>query len=89
MLVLIGMDFMRDPIPMNRKAVPILKPPQGSPAKRVLGYWTRLRIKMKILLDANISWKLINVLKPIFGECAHVDLMGLNVPADDIVKERK
>jgi predicted nuclease of predicted toxin-antitoxin system len=39
---------------------------------------------MKILLDANISWKLVNILKPIFGECAHVDLIGLNVPADDI-----
>ena len=39
---------------------------------------------MKILLDANISWKLVNKLKPIFGECAHVDLIGLNVPADDI-----
>jgi len=39
---------------------------------------------MKILLDANISWKLINTLKPIFGECAHVDLIGLNVPAVDI-----
>jgi len=39
---------------------------------------------MKILLDANISWKLVNKLKPIFGECAHVDLIGLDVPADDI-----
>ena len=39
---------------------------------------------MKILLDANISWKLVNTLKPIFGECAHVDLIGLNVPAVDI-----
>ena len=39
---------------------------------------------MKILLDANISWKLVSVLKPIFGECAHVDLVGLNVPAKDI-----
>jgi len=39
---------------------------------------------MKILLDANISWKLVNKLKPIFGECAHVDLIGLNVPATDI-----
>ena len=38
---------------------------------------------MKILLDANISWKLVNRLKPIFGECAHVDLIGLNVPAED------
>ena len=39
---------------------------------------------MKILLDANISWKLVNALKPIFGGCAHVDLIGLNVPAVDI-----
>ena len=39
---------------------------------------------MKILLDANISWKLVNKLKPIFGECAHVDSIGLNVPAGDI-----
>ena len=39
---------------------------------------------MKILLDANISWKLVDKLEAIYGECAHVDLVGLNVPADDI-----
>ena len=39
---------------------------------------------MKLLLDANISWKLVNGLKPIFGECSHVDLIGINVPAEDI-----
>jgi predicted nuclease of predicted toxin-antitoxin system len=39
---------------------------------------------MKLLLDANISWKLINMLKPVFGECAHVDLIGIAVPAEDI-----
>ena len=39
---------------------------------------------MKILLDANISWKLVNKLQPIFGECAHVDLIGLKVPAVDV-----
>ena len=39
---------------------------------------------MKILLDANISWKLISKLKSIFGECAHVDLIGLDVPVEDI-----
>jgi len=39
---------------------------------------------MKILLDANISWKLVNKLKPVFGECAHVDLVVLKVPAGDI-----
>jgi len=38
---------------------------------------------MKILLDANISWKLVNSLKTIFGDCAHVDFIGLNVPAED------
>jgi predicted nuclease of predicted toxin-antitoxin system len=39
---------------------------------------------MKLLLDANISWKLTNVLKPVFGECSHVDLIGTTVPAEDI-----
>ena len=39
---------------------------------------------MKLLLDANISWKLINILTPIFGECTHVDLINLAVPAKDL-----
>jgi predicted nuclease of predicted toxin-antitoxin system len=39
---------------------------------------------MKILLDANISWKLVNSLTPIFGECNHVDLIGLKIPTEDI-----
>jgi predicted nuclease of predicted toxin-antitoxin system len=38
---------------------------------------------MKILLDANISWKLVNILKTAFDDCAHVDLIGLGTPADD------
>jgi predicted nuclease of predicted toxin-antitoxin system len=38
---------------------------------------------MKILLDANISWKLASILTPIFGECSHVDLIDLPAPADD------
>ena len=38
---------------------------------------------MKLLLDANISCKLIKALTPAFDECAHVDLIGLKVPADD------
>jgi uncharacterized protein (DUF433 family)/predicted nuclease of predicted toxin-antitoxin system len=41
------------------------------------------KIKIKILLDANISWKLAEILKPIYGECDHVDFIGLNVPAMD------
>ena len=39
---------------------------------------------MKILLDANISWKLIDSLTHVYGECAHVDHIGLSVPAKDI-----
>jgi predicted nuclease of predicted toxin-antitoxin system len=38
---------------------------------------------MKILLDANISWKLVNIVTPIYGECIHVDSIGLPVPAGD------
>jgi len=38
---------------------------------------------MKVLLDANISWKLAEILEPIYGKCDHVDLIGLNVPATD------
>ena len=38
---------------------------------------------MKILLDANISWKLVTILKPLFGDCVHVDLIGLTIPAED------
>jgi predicted nuclease of predicted toxin-antitoxin system len=39
---------------------------------------------MKILLDANISWKLTKALSPIFGECLHVDNIGITVPAQDV-----
>jgi len=39
---------------------------------------------MKILLDANISYKLTKTLIPIFGECSHIDSIGINVPAQDI-----
>ena len=38
---------------------------------------------MKILLDANISWKLVEILTPVFGECNHVDNIGLLIPAKD------
>jgi predicted nuclease of predicted toxin-antitoxin system len=38
---------------------------------------------MKILLDANISWKLASILTPLFGECRHVDSIGLAAPAQD------
>ena len=38
---------------------------------------------MKLLLDANLSYKLTNILSSVFGECFHVDCIGLNVPAKD------
>lgn len=39
---------------------------------------------MKLLLDANLSWRMTNVLKQYFDECLHVDKTGLPVPATDI-----
>ena len=39
---------------------------------------------MKLLLDANISYKLIPILNPIFEECKHVDFVNLNQPPTDL-----
>jgi predicted nuclease of predicted toxin-antitoxin system len=38
---------------------------------------------MKLLLDANISWRLAAKLKEHFDACFHVDYIGLPVPAKD------
>lgn len=38
---------------------------------------------MKLLLDANISWRLIVKLKLHFNDCLHVDHIGLTIPAKD------
>ena len=38
---------------------------------------------MKLLLDANLSWRIIAVLKQHFDDCFHVDSIGLTVPAKD------
>jgi predicted nuclease of predicted toxin-antitoxin system len=38
---------------------------------------------MKLLLDANLSWRLCSVLAKTFGECAHVNKAALPVPAKD------
>jgi predicted nuclease of predicted toxin-antitoxin system len=38
---------------------------------------------MKLLLDANLSWRLTDKLKPHFTDCLHVDKTGLMVPAKD------
>ena len=38
---------------------------------------------MKLLLDANLSWRLAEKLKTYFADCFHVDRIGLTVPAKD------
>jgi predicted nuclease of predicted toxin-antitoxin system len=39
---------------------------------------------MKLLLDANLSWKLVSLLKDHFGECIHADnISELEFPAKD------
>lgn len=37
---------------------------------------------MKLLIDANISWRIVRMLKPIF-DTVHVDATNLQVPATD------
>ncbi len=38
---------------------------------------------MKLLLDANLSWRMIAVLKQHFDDCFHVDNISITVPAKD------
>ena len=38
---------------------------------------------MKLLLDANISWRLCAPLAEHFGECFHVNRVGLPIPPSD------
>ncbi len=38
---------------------------------------------MKILLDANLSWRLVNQLMPTFPHVLHVERTGLPIPAED------
>ncbi len=39
---------------------------------------------MKLLLDANISWRMLNQISEHFPESAHVDSIPVNRPAKDI-----
>jgi predicted nuclease of predicted toxin-antitoxin system len=39
---------------------------------------------MRLLLDANLSWRLTTALAASFGDCAHVDYIDIGVPAKDI-----
>ena len=38
---------------------------------------------MKLLLDENLSWRLVSLLKPLFSEITHVTQAGLTGPASD------
>jgi predicted nuclease of predicted toxin-antitoxin system len=38
---------------------------------------------MRLLLDANLSWRMTAVLKLHFEDCFHVDAIGLAIPAKD------
>jgi predicted nuclease of predicted toxin-antitoxin system len=38
---------------------------------------------MKLLLDANLSWRLTSILSEHFGECIHVNKTALPKPAKD------
>jgi predicted nuclease of predicted toxin-antitoxin system len=40
---------------------------------------------MRILLDANLSWRMASVLKQHFDDCFHVDSIGLTVSAKVIL----
>jgi predicted nuclease of predicted toxin-antitoxin system len=38
---------------------------------------------MKLLLDANLSWRMIAVLNQYFEDCLHVDHIGIPIPLKD------
>ena len=41
-------------------------------------------MKIQLLLDANLSWRSTAALKKHYGDCFHVDHIGLRVPAKDV-----
>jgi Uncharacterized protein conserved in bacteria len=38
---------------------------------------------VSLLLDANLSWRFIDILNKYYDKCVHVDSSGLNIPAKD------
>lgn len=36
-----------------------------------------------LLLDANLSWRSVEIFKEHYDNCVHVDHIGLNIPAKD------
>ncbi len=40
-------------------------------------------MQTRLLLDANLSWRSVSILKQYFDDCCHVDDIGLSIPAKD------
>ena len=40
-------------------------------------------MQVRLLLDANLSWRSVAKLKMHFDDCSHVDSIGLSIPAKD------
>ena len=41
-------------------------------------------MQLRLLLDANLSWRSVAILKAHFDDCSHVDDIGLSVPTKDL-----
>jgi len=39
---------------------------------------------VKLLFDANLSWRLVKALNDVFPQCLHVEQIGLLIPASDV-----
>ena len=40
-------------------------------------------MQIRLLLDANLSWRSVSILKQYYDDCFHVDDIGLSIPAKD------
>ncbi|MEA5126949.1 MAG: DUF5615 family PIN-like protein [Proteiniphilum sp.] len=41
-------------------------------------------MQIRLLLDANLSWRSVNLLRQYYDDCSHVDSIGLSIPARDM-----
>lgn len=40
-------------------------------------------MQIRLLLDANLLWRSVNLLKQYYDDCSHIDDIGLPIPAKD------
>ncbi|MEK7263907.1 MAG: DUF5615 family PIN-like protein [Bacteroidota bacterium] len=38
---------------------------------------------MRLLFDANLSWRLVKTISDVFPHCVHVEQIGLPIPASE------